>query len=58
MKVVLYVLVLSPQTLPVFKDFENLVSFTYGDTENYKRKYTLWLIFNEFAENLAELIIS
>lgn len=58
MKVSLDAVVLSMQALSVFKNFENIVSFTYGDTENYKRKYILWLIFKEFAENFQELIIS
>ena len=45
MKVFLDVVVLSMQALSVFKNFENIVSFTYGDTENYKRKYILWPYF-------------
>ena len=36
-------------TLPIFKEFKDFASFSYGDTENYKRKYIPWLSFNEFA---------
>lgn len=50
MKFLLDVLVLSIHT-----HFENLVSFTDGYTENYKRKYIPWLIFDEFAENFEYL---